>query len=114
MGNGVLARPVGVLGPLEAVGSKINATYDFGSANVELILSPESAQFVIVSDTGQALLAPAESRTVEVAFDTSAPGTALALLTVTSDDTDEPVVDFLLTGRPVAPNNDAKHWDRYK
>ena len=57
-----------------------------------------SGSFVIDADTGEATLAPAATRTVQIEFDPTIPGALSGQLTINSDDTSEAVVNVGFSG----------------
>ena len=82
-------------------------TLTFTGNQVELI-GPDAAEFAIDSDSGQGSLAPGTTRTLQVSFDPASAGAKTATLRITSDDTDEPVVDVALAGHGQAPEADVR------
>lgn len=69
-------------------------TLNFTGAQVALA----GADFALSSDSGEALLAPGASRTVDLTFDPSAAGAITGTLTITTDDADEPTINVDLDG----------------
>ncbi len=63
----------------------------------------DPGEFTIASDTGEAVLAPSASRTLQVTFDPTSLGAKSATITITSDDPDEPSVVVNLGGTGVMP-----------
>ncbi len=61
-------------------------------------VSLSGAEFDIDSDTGEATIAPGASRTIGITFDPATAGVKTGTLTITSDDTSEPVVHVSLSG----------------
>ena len=60
------------------------------------------AEFVIISDTGQMVVPPGDSRVVTLAFDPSTVGAKATSLRIITDDEDKPVVDIDLVGIGIA------------
>lgn len=60
------------------------------------------SQFTVTADSGEPTLNPTEFRTVSIAFDPTTGGAKSAVLTVNSDDNDEPSLDVTLSGTGLA------------
>jgi len=58
----------------------------------------ESSEFRIVSDTGQAVLAPGQIRQLEIEFDPATVGPKTTSLSIFSNDTDQPLLDVPVQG----------------
>ncbi|MCP4540906.1 MAG: choice-of-anchor D domain-containing protein [Chloroflexi bacterium] len=73
-----------------------------GTANLNIssvsLTGTDDGEFVIESDTGESILTPGDTRTVQVSFDPTTTGAKSANLSVASDDGDEATVDVALTG----------------
>jgi len=67
------------------------------------ILGNDKFQFVMTSDSGEPLLAPLASRTVQITYNPKDTGVHTAQLTVTSNDSDEGLVQIPLTGTGTLP-----------
>ena len=59
-------------------------------------------EFAITADSGETVLAPAAVRTLEIAFDPTSLGAKTAILTIVSDDGDEPTTEIGLSGTGTA------------
>lgn len=68
------------------------------------LAGPDSCEFVITSDSGEAMLPPGQCRLIELAFVPTSIGGKAAALVVVSDDLVEPSLAVNLTGNAVAPN----------
>lgn len=70
---------------------------NIGTANLglgaPLLVGPNAGEFQITSDTGQALLIPGATRTLQIKFTPTSIGTKNASIRVISNDTDEGTVD---------------------
>ena len=79
-----------------------------GNGNLEIsgvtLTGPNANSFVIVSDTGESVLAPAETRTIVLDFSPSEVGSLSATLSISSNDPDSPTVDIPITGDAVQQN----------
>jgi hypothetical protein len=78
-----------------------------GDSNVTisgvLLGGADADQFVISNDSGEINLAPAGTRTFEVAFNPTSLGLKMATVTITSDDIDRPIVLVSLLGTGAEP-----------
>lgn len=62
------------------------------------IIGPGADEFLILSDTGEATLAPGASRVLNIAFDPSRTGTQKARILIRSNDSDEGSIEIPLKG----------------
>jgi hypothetical protein len=78
-----------------------------GDSNVTisgvLLGGADADQFVFSNDSGEINLAPAGTRTFEVAFNPTSLGLKMATVTITSDDIDRPIVLVSLLGTGAEP-----------
>ncbi|KPJ91053.1 MAG: hypothetical protein AMJ55_12490, partial [Gammaproteobacteria bacterium SG8_15] len=65
------------------------------------ITGANAAEFMVVADTGETVLAPNESRTLNMAFDPIEIGQRTANLHVTTDDFDNTTISLTLTGEGI-------------
>ncbi|MCA9414295.1 MAG: choice-of-anchor D domain-containing protein, partial [Candidatus Omnitrophica bacterium] len=77
----------------------------FTGAGIE-ITGADAGEFAIIGDTGENLLIHDGNRTVDVVFDPSSLGDKSAVLTLTSDDPNEPTAEALLIGTGTDPEID--------
>ena len=81
----------------ESVTITNDGTADLNVSQVELT-GDDAGEFQIVGDSGETVLAPGGTRTVDVVFDPSSLGAKQATLRISSDDADESVIDVDLSG----------------
>jgi hypothetical protein len=93
--------------PVTASSSRTFAILNQGSADLSVtgstLTGPDAGEFVILSGSGAATVAPGDSALVEVAFQPSTIGAKSANLEVASDDPDEAVVSVSLDGTGAPP-----------
>lgn len=68
------------------------------------LVGPGAASFAIASDSGENPLLAGTTRTLGLTFDPAANEESTAVLRITSDDDDEPVLEVTLVGQGVTPN----------
>lgn len=97
-----------------SVGILNAASSGFLSVSAVELVGEHAADFAILSDTGQSVLAPLESRQLEIAFDPQTSGDAprLAALAVQSDDADEPALLVRLSGQATGTQLPLLPWPR--
>ncbi|MCL5270191.1 MAG: C10 family peptidase [bacterium] len=88
------------------------APLSFTGAGVELT-GADASQFLIVQAPAMTPLAPAESRTVILAFKPIVQGNKAAVLRITTDDPDQPTVEVALQGVGVVLSS-VRNWTRYE